>query len=151
MGGNRMVHISIETPAETHTRLQGVLKRATMKLYSETYTFIECPMTDFPAALQKDALACVRDDSVWSQLVPGENPQQERFRIIRFHFDPILDNSGFVGWLASHLKARLGTGVFVVCGQNSQDGGIFDYWGIPHHLVDDVLLEIKELMHSQCV
>jgi hypothetical protein len=28
-----------------------------------------------------------------------------------------VDNSGFVGWLASHLKAAIGTGVLVVCGK----------------------------------
>ena len=42
-----------------------------------------------------------------------------------------VDNSGFVGWVATHLKRHLGTGVFVICGQNSRRGGIFDYWGIP--------------------
>jgi hypothetical protein len=29
------------------------------------------------------------------------------------------------------LKRELGIGVFVVCGQNSRRGGIFDYWGVP--------------------
>ena len=44
-----------------------------------------------------------------------------------FHFPAGVDNSGFVGWLASHLKVVLGTGVLVVCGFNSQRGGVFDY------------------------
>jgi hypothetical protein len=42
-----------------------------------------------------------------------------------------MDNSGFVGWLATEFKRRLGTGVFVVCGQNRDRGGIYDYWGCP--------------------
>ena len=61
------------------------------------------------------------------------------------HFDPALDNSGFVGWLASHLKAVLGTGVFVVCGQNGARGGIFDYWGCPIRVADAVFGEVRAL------
>lgn len=53
---------------------------------------------------------------------------------------------GFVGWLASHLKQRLGTGVFVVCGQNSTRGGIFDYWGSPYELGCDFVKEVEYLM-----
>jgi len=65
--------------------------------------------------------------------------------IFGFHFTPGLDNSGFVGWLAAHLKARLGTGVLVVCGQNSQRGGIFDYWGAPLSVSAKVIAEIRRL------
>ena len=36
------------------------------------------------------------------------------------------------------LKRELGTGVLVVCGQNSARGGIFDYWGVPLGLRRDV-------------
>ena len=61
----------------------------------------------------------MRDDKVWSQLVPCADQERELYTVFRFHFPNGLDNSGFVGWLASHLKARLGTGVFVICGQNS--------------------------------
>ncbi len=45
-------------------------------------------------------------------------------------------NSGFVGWLACWLKRELGTGVVVVCGQNSRRGGVYDYWGCPAHLCE---------------
>ncbi|MGI5346709.1 DUF6196 family protein [Streptomyces sp. CA-250714] len=48
-----------------------------------------------------------------------------------FHFPAAADNSGFVGWLASELKDQLGTGVAVLCGYNSAQGGIYDYWS-PH-------------------
>jgi hypothetical protein len=58
---------------------------------------------------------------------------------------PDLDNSGFVGWLASHLKTAVGTGVFVVCGQNTRRGGIFDYWGVPVEAADAVLAEVRRL------
>ena len=65
---------------------------------------------------------------------PGDLAADERFALFSFHFPPGLDNSGFVGWLATHLKRRLGTGVFVICGQNSDRGGIYDYWGCPAQL-----------------
>ena len=41
---------------------------------------------------------------------------------------------------------RLGTGVFVVCGQNAARGGIFDYWGCPATIRENVLTEIKNLI-----
>jgi hypothetical protein len=34
----------------------------------------------------------------------------------------------------------------VICGQNSKDGGIFDYWGCPWSLKDAVYDEIKTLV-----
>jgi hypothetical protein len=36
-------------------------------------------------------------------------------------------------------KRELGTGRFVVCGQNSRRGGIFDYWGVPLDLRTDAV------------
>ncbi|WP_436025877.1 DUF6196 family protein [Trinickia sp. LjRoot230] len=30
-------------------------------------------------------------------------------------------STSFVGWLATHLKNRFGTGVFVTCGQNDAE------------------------------
>ena len=69
----------------------------------------------------------------------------DAFAVFSFHFTPGLDNSGFVGWLASHLKAVTGTGVLVVCGQNSGRGGIFDYWGAPLPVASRVVAEIRRL------
>ncbi|MET3579888.1 hypothetical protein ABID19_002919 [Mesorhizobium robiniae] len=103
-------------------------------------------MADFPAKVNTEALALIRDDSVWSQLVKSECETPEAFVIWRFHFPPGVDNSGFVGWLATHLKQRFGTGVFVICGQNTVDGGIFDYWGCPWELRNQVLPEVQGLI-----
>lgn len=75
----------------------------------------------------------------------SDDPTAELFAVWRFHFPAGADNSGFVGWLASHLKTLFGTGVFVVCGQNSADGGIFDYWGCPWALRDQVFAELDRL------
>ncbi len=62
-----------------------------------------------------------------------------------FHFKCGLDNSGFVGWLASKIKLDLGTGVFVVCGQNNRKGGIFDYLGCPVDMGEKVTKLIEKL------
>jgi len=62
-----------------------------------------------------------------------------------FHFEPDLDNSGFVGWLTTHLKEALGTGVVVVCGHNAERGGVFDYWAVPAAMADAALAEVHRL------
>jgi hypothetical protein len=49
-----------------------------------------------------------------------------------------VDDSGFVGWLSSLVKATTGSGVFVVCGHNQQRGGVFDYYGVPRPAVEQV-------------
>jgi hypothetical protein len=108
-----MVNISHETAEQTEHRLRRVITEARLHLYPGTYAFVEFPLDQFPAAVRGDALALVRDDNVWSQLVPSHDAQHELFGIFRFHFPAGADNSGFVGWLATHLKSRLGTGVFV--------------------------------------
>ena len=139
------MYISHETPGQMQARLSRVLREADLVVYEGTYAFLEVPVEPFPVALAQRALALVRDESVWSALVPSDSPDHEEFLVFRFHFTPGLDNSGFVGWLASHLKERIGTGVFVVCGQNSKRGGIFDYWGAPVAVSAQVLAELEAL------
>ncbi len=133
------MYVSRETPDETEARLRRVIAAATLESFDGTFTFDEFPLDAFAERVCHEALALVRDDAVWSQLVPASaNSLGERFALWRFHFPPELDNSGFVGWLAMTLKHRIGTGVFVICGQNSGRGGIFDYWGAPERLRDEV-------------
>ena len=60
-------------------------------------------------------------------------------------FTPHIDNSGYVGWLATAVKQRLGSGVFVICGDNPRRGGIFDYLGYPLEVADAVRALIDEL------
>jgi hypothetical protein len=88
-----------------------------------------------------------RDEESWSRLVPltAEADDVERFGIFSFHFPDGADNSGFVGWPATHLKAELGTGVFVVCGSNRARGGIYDYWGCPIDLLDQAAATVETL------
>jgi hypothetical protein len=141
-----MVDISHETQEQTNIRLRGVIQQVTFKLYDQNYAFTEFSLVHFPHAVDPNALAVVRDDEVWSQLIPASERAEEKFVIFRFHFPPGIDNSGFVGWLATHLKQTFGTGLFVVCGQNSQKGGIFDYWGCPTEVAEEVIMEVKRLI-----
>ncbi|MBI2518132.1 MAG: hypothetical protein HYV95_14600 [Opitutae bacterium] len=139
------MHISRESPAQTERRLRRVIAAAEVVFLPGDYAFTEFPAAQFPAHLADRALALVRDDTVWCALHPATGGEAERFAVFRFHFPAQMDNSGFVGWLASHLKNRLGTGVMVVCGQNSAHGGIFDYWGVPVALRIEVEREIALL------
>jgi hypothetical protein len=141
-----MVQISRETPEQTEQRLLKVIALSDFRVYEGSYGFEEFSLTDFAVKANQNALAIVRDSEVWSQLVCMNDSSKELFRVFSFHFDQCLDNSGFVGWLASRLKTRLGTGVFVTCGQNLSRGGIFDYWGCPIELAEEVIQEIHEII-----
>ena len=141
-----MVNISRESPDETARRLERVIGDSRLVVFDGPHAFEEFPRALFAERADPEALALVRDEAVWSQLVPCGTDAAEPFALWRFHFLAGADNSGFVGWLAGHLKARFGTGVFVVCGQNSDDGGIFDYWGCPWELRDVVLEEVRHLV-----
>ena len=108
------MYISQETPTQTQARLRKVIAEAELLVYDQPYVFEEVSVERFPSQHIADALAFVRDSDVWSALVPQRQQQEEEaFSVFSFHFAPNLDNSGFVGWLASHLKASVGTGVFV--------------------------------------
>jgi hypothetical protein len=134
-----MVSISHESVEQTEQRLRQVIAAADLVTLPGEWRFVEAPLTE-PPRLTTDLLAVIRDEDRWSWLapadpvVPAESVAGERFALFSCHFPPGLDNSGFVGWLATQLKRRLGTGVFVICGQNSDRGGIYDYWGCPAEL-----------------
>jgi hypothetical protein len=123
------MYVSQETPEQTDARLRRVIAVADLTWHEGQFAFYEFPVRDFPA--ERHGLAFVRDEEVWSVLKAAGPDAADPFGLFSFHFREGLDNSGFVGWLASILKRELGTGVLVVCGQNSQRGGIFDYWGVP--------------------
>jgi len=138
------MYISNETNEQTEKRLIRVLKTADLKIFEDSYFFKETRITDF--RFDPNAIAMVKDNKVWSYLIPSESERTENFKIFSFHFKEGLDNSGFVGWLASRIKKELGSGLFVICGQNSGRGGIFDYWGCPIEIADEVLAYLKKLI-----
>ena len=137
------MYISTETQEQTENRLRKVIQAAELKIYQEDYFFKELAIDKFE--LDQRALAIVRDEEVWSFLIPAESTESENFKLFSFHFKDGLDNSGFVGWLATTIKRELGTGVFVVCGQNTSKGGIFDYWGCPISIADSVIELVRKL------
>lgn len=140
-----MVDISHGNPEEVETRLRRVITETRLVVYDKPRAFVEFPVDDFHSRADPAALALVRDEKVWGQLVQCDVGAAEPFALWRFHFSAGADNSGFVGWLATHLKMRFGTGVFVVCGHDSNDGGIFDYWGCPWQLRGEVVDEMRKL------
>lgn len=144
-----VVNISNETESEISIRLERVIRDSSLKVYEGTYVYEEFPIEEFKSRVNENALAIVRDGQVWSQLIELKNYTSESFAVWRFHFPKGADNSGFVGWLATRLKVLFGTGVFVVCGQNSEDGGIFDYWGCPIELKEQVFRELRLLINPQ--
>lgn len=140
-----MVSVSHESPAETEQRLRGVLAQAEMLVLPGTWSFAESPLGE-PPVLDEHLLAVVRDEDSWSALRPFDGSVGgERFGVFSFHFPDGVDNSGFVGWLAGALKAQLGTGVLVICGSNSRRGGVYDYWGCPHELLDRAVEAVRRL------
>ncbi|MFI6504801.1 DUF6196 family protein [Nonomuraea typhae] len=144
-----MVSVSVETPSQTEQRLRRVIALADFTVLEGVWCFEESP-ADRPPELTPSTLAVVRDAGSWSSLVPlaGPREQVEEFGVFSFHFPPGADNSGFVGWLATRLKAELGTGVFVVCGSNRARGGIYDYWGCPAGLLDEAVAVVEALRSS---
>lgn len=143
------MYVSHETDEQTHQRLLEVIASAELRVYEGTFAFEEMPYKREAPTISPVSLAIVRDDEVWSQLVPSTEANAELFSLFRFHFQSKIDNSGFVGWLASLLKREIGTGVFVVCGQNSQRGGIFDYWGCPVAEAEAVLGIVRRLREQK--
>ena len=137
------MYISTETSEQTESRLKKVIQTSDLKIYDKEYYFKEVTIDKFQ--FEEQALAIVRDEEVWSFLIPSESSETENFKVFSFHFEEGLDNSGFVGWLASKIKMDLGTGVFVVCGQNTNKGGIFDYWGCPASIADEVIKLVRQL------
>ena len=137
------MYISNETVEQTEKRLKKVIQTADFRIFDKSYYFKEVPVTNFK--FEREALAIVRDQDVWSFLIPSVSTESENFKIFSFHFENGLDNSGFVGWLASKIKQELGSGVFVVCGQNTNRGGIFDYWGCPIAIANKVIELVQQL------
>ena len=131
-----MVTMSIETPAQSEARLRRVMRETSIEWLRGEWHYDERSPRD-------DALAMVVADGQRSWLNPASpTDETERFTVFRARFRPEADNSGFVGWLASRIKSDTGSGVIVVCGYDPDQGGVFDYWGVP----EDVGPAARELV-----
>jgi hypothetical protein len=140
----RVVSISDERAVESERRLLAVLRAAEVVHLEGSWGF----QRDIDQA-PPQAVATVRDDEGWCALAPAASGSGERFGLTRTTFPADVDNSGFVGWLATTIKRRLGSGVFVVCGDNPGRGGIFDYLGYPIRIADEVRGLIDDLRSQQ--
>jgi len=141
------VHVNRETPEETEQRLRSVAAAMTVEVLDGVWWYEEFPLEGFPSRVRSDAIALVRDRERWCQLVPvraADRPREE-LRLWSCRFPRGLDNSGFVGWLATRIKTRTGSGILVVCGQNGDRGGVYDYWGCPAEAGEAVLSEVLAL------
>jgi hypothetical protein len=123
------------------TRLLRVIAAARLDLLHGTYAFEETGDVPSPHRL-RESLACVRDGDRWSCLRADADGA---YVVFAFHFPEGIDNSGFIGWLATLLKHRAGTGAVVICGSNGNDGGVFDYWAIPVAAAEKARLLVDEL------
>jgi hypothetical protein len=135
-----MVSISHERRVESERRLRTVLRAARLVHLPGAWCFQrisgETPL---------EALATVKDVEGWCALVPAMQDASEQFGVTLTTFAPEIENSGYVGWLATAIKQRLGSGVFVICGDNPRRGGIFDYCGYPLKMAAAVRALIDEL------
>lgn len=134
--------ISRERQVESERRLRTVLRAADLVHLEGAWCF-ERVVGELP----HDALATVRDADGWSALVPARGVG-ERFGIMLTTFAPEIENSGYVGWIATTIKQRLGTGVFVICGANPGRGGIFNYLGYPAGVSAEVRALLDDMRNA---
>ena len=136
-----MVSISHERRVESERRLRAVLRSAEHVHLDGAWCFRRLAGATPPA----EALATVKDVDGWCALMPATEESGERFGVTLTTFASEIENSGYVGWIATLIRERLGSGVFVICGDNPQRGGIFDYLGYPLEVADAVRALIEEL------
>jgi hypothetical protein len=130
-----MVTITHEASVQTEARLRGVFRDSAIRWLAGSWCFRE----DAQAAACDDAIAEIRDEGRLSALCPATDvTDKERFAVFRVVLPSGVDDSGFVGWLSSRIKAATGSGVFVICGHNQRRGGVFDYYGVPQTAIDQV-------------
>jgi hypothetical protein len=136
-----VVTVSSEVPAQTEARLRGVFRRSQVAWLPGSWEFVE----GAEATGRHDAIAVIRDEGQVSALCPAGTAVAEGFAVFRVVLPRDADDSGFVGWLASRVKAATGSGLFVVCGQNRERGGVFDYYGVPEAVSGPVRAALERL------
>ena len=123
-----------ETPGAMEARLLQVIAQAQFDVLTADYAWRSMGANEAP---QQEAIACVRDGNQWYQFAPAAvDASAQCYRVVSFHFKEGFDASGFVAWLAGHLKRSAGTGSVVICGKDQRDTpglfraslGVFDYW-----------------------
>ena len=139
-----------ESTEQMHERLSGVMAASGFEALSKPYAWQQVSrLLQLPAT----AVAAVRDSSTWYALRAVTPEAAGAYRIMVFHFAEGSNASGFVAWLAGIIKKEVGTGVMVVCGFDARATpalwqtslGLFDYWGCPWGLGDEVIALVERL------
>ena len=139
-----------ESAEQMHARLCRVIAAARFEVLSQPYAWEQ---VSEPSRVPINALALVRDGSVWHALTAVPPNTTGAYRILVFHFAEGSNASGFVAWLAGVMKKEAGTGVMVVCGFDARATpalwqtslGLFDYWGCPWDRGDEVAALVNRL------
>ena len=138
------VSIKTESYTEWEENMMDVLRTSEFQVMEDLYCYKNVEHDS--VRVDNNVLAFVRDSEHWSCLILADSDSQEdneKYKLFCFHFKQDKDNSGFVGWLATKIKKKFGSGVFVVCGFNSDHGGIYDYWGCPIEIGQKVVNYIE--------
>jgi len=101
-----------ESAEQMHKRLCGVIADARFEVLPQAYAWEQLSE---PSRLPADALAVVRDGSVWYALTSVPPNATGAYRILVFHFAEGSNASGFVAWLAGMMKEG---------GRNWRHGGV---------------------------
>ena len=78
--------IKNEKSEQTHERLLKVIASAEFKVFEDTYIFDEFPIDKFPKRANPTAIAYVREEYVWSQVVPSTDTSKQLWKTLRFRF-----------------------------------------------------------------
>jgi hypothetical protein len=143
-----------ETVEQMEGRLLGVISQSRFELLPDDYVWAPMNLGHAPA---REAIACVRDGDTWSQFIPASSTaSSQRYRVVSFYFKEGTNASGFVAWLAAHLKRSAGTGSVVICGKDRRDSpelfqtslGVFDYWCCPVAAGDKFVAVVRSLIEQ---
>lgn len=77
------MHVTRETPAQIDRRLRTVASTMNLELLDGDWWYEEFPADRFQARVRSDAVALVRDEDGWCQLVPvrdGDRPPERALR-----------------------------------------------------------------------
>jgi len=135
-------------------RLLGVISWSRFEVLRDDHVWAPMSPGQAPAG---EAIACVRDGDIWNQFIPASSTARgQRYRVVSFHSKEGTDASGFVAWLAAHLKRSAGTGSVVICGKDRRDTpelfktslAVFDYWCCPIAAGDKFVAVMRSLIEQ---
>lgn len=77
--------MALETQEQMEARLLGVIAESQFDVLADDYIWQPMEADRAPA---RDAIACVRDGSMWHEFVPAPvGASAQRYRVVSFHFE----------------------------------------------------------------